>query len=404
MLHSLALLVALLAPMGQTTTTLHVGVWEPSDQSAERAIQLLLTHYRAHHPQVTVAVMPHPASQAHEWLRRWCKSERNWRPDVVVVPDVWLAQIVDQLEPPDAATIARVRTTASPALLERASVGGRPCAIPFTLSPRLLFYWPDLIGEKNWQPGSWNEVLDATEKARRKSRVWGLGVPGLGEGLTMLFGEILWAQGGDFLGQHSPEAAAAVDIMSSKAEQSIDVIVRCEREGIAEPQMLTWTQEDLEDLFLARKLTAIVAPAGLEQGVAEADRAKLGVAQLPGRPNFTDLAVDDLAIFKASTTDTSRVAAAQDFLAVAASADGQACIAEAGGLPMDLELARKAVKSAALKAALPGMKNLRGLPLENTDALVAAIDRAVWLAVSGRMLSPRALEEGQAMLPVKLAE
>jgi ABC-type glycerol-3-phosphate transport system substrate-binding protein len=404
MFHSLALLTALLAPLGQTTTTLHVCLWEPADQATERGMQLLLSRYRGHHPQVTVAIMRYPSSQAHEWLGRWCKTEKSWRPDVVLVPDVWLTQVADQLEPPAAAILPRVKALASPALLERATAGGRLCAIPFALIPRLLFYWPDLLGEKNWQPGSWDQVLDATEKARHKSRVWGLGVPGLSDGLGMLFGEMLWASGGDFVGQRSSDALSAIDMMSRKAEDSLDVIVRCEREGIAEPQMLTWSQEELEDLFLARKLTAIVAPAGLEQGIAEADRAKLGVAPLPGRPIFTSLAVDNIAVFKPPAGDTSRLTAAQDFLAVAVSPEGQGCIAEVDGLPMDLELARKAVKSPALKAALLGMKNLRGLPQENSDLLVSAIERSVFLAVSGRMLSPRALEEGQAMLPVKLSE
>jgi hypothetical protein len=395
MLHSLTLLAAILAPMGQTPATLHVCVWEPMDRAAEQAMQLIISRYRTHRPGVSVAMMRYPIEDGHGLLRRWCKGEKTWRPDVVVVPDVWLPDIANELEPPAAGTIARVRSIAPPGLIDRVTVAQQMRAIPYWLEPRLLFYWPDLLGERNWQPGSWDQVLDAAAKARRKSRSWGLGIPGRGAGVAMMFSEIVWALGGDLL-----DGTGQIDLMNAKAEDALDLLIRAEREGIAEPQMLTWSQGDLEDLFADRKLAVLVAAAGLEQSLTAAERAKCGVAPLPGRPVFTSMAVDGLAVFK----DNARAAEAQDFVALAASADGQACIAEAGGLPADSELARRTVRSAALKAALLGVKNLRGLPREKADALVGAVERATWLAVSGRMLSPRALEEGQAMLPTKLAE
>lgn len=405
MISSLAFLAVLLAPVGQPNVALSVGLWSPMDQRAEHALRLISTRYRELHPHVTIALYPYAAKDAYGYLTRWCDKERAWRPDVVLVPEVWLSQVADDLDPPSDATIARMRAISPKGMMDRASVGGIPRALPFTLEPQLLFYWTDLIGQKNWQPGSWNEVLDVTSRARQKTRVWGLGVPGHSAGLTTLFGEILWSLGGQFFGPNNANGTPSFNLMSSKAEHALDVLVRCDRDGIAEPQMLTWSLDELASLFVDRKLTAIVAPSALEEAVAPKDRAKLGVAPLPGRPIFTYLSVDDLAVFKTiQGGDPSHAAAAQEFLALAASPDGQKCIAKAGGLPLDQKVAARDVKSAALKAAMLGMNNLRGLPRHNSTQLVAAVDRAVWLAVSGRMLSPRALEEGQALLPVKLAE
>jgi hypothetical protein len=164
--------------------------------------------------------------------------------------------------------------------------------------------------------------------------------------------------------------------------------------------MLTWSQTELEDLFADGKLAVLAAPLGFEALLIAARRDGYGVAQLPGRPVFGSLVCNCLVAFRGSPA----AAEAQALLEFVLSAEGQARLAEAGGLPVDRGLAQRVARTPAFRAALLGMDNIRGLPLGQWRALAAAVERAAYLAVSGRMTAPRALEEGQTLLPARLED
>lgn len=390
-MFSSLLVAALLGPLAcQAAHPVRVAVWEPMSPQAARAVQLFCSGFRAAHPKVQVTVWPQPIGDAHGLVMRWCKKEVPWRPDVVVIPDLWLPEVASQVQPLTEGAASRLKSLVPASVLDRLSSDKAPCAVPWWVQPQLLFYWPKLLGTDHWAPISWDQVLTRLADVRKKKRVWGLAIPGVGEPLCQLYADVLWSLGGTFTG-----SGGQVDLSSAKAGEAMDVLVRADRQGLAEPQLVTWTQPELEDVFTDSKIAAIVAPMALEGDLTAAGKKDYGVAPLPGRPVFDAVSTDCFVVFR----DSPALKSALAFVDFVLSSAGQARIAAAGGLPLDEGLARRTVHTPGGKVALEGMGNPLALPARHWQDLVPAIERATFMAVSGRMTSPRALEEGQALIP-----
>ena len=379
----------------QPAATLHIGLWEPMPRGAEQAARMLCAGFQGRYPDWRVAVMRQPLADAYGLVMRWCKSAKSWRPDVVVVPDLWLPEMAGELEPLPPPTQSRLRTLAHFSLQARVTVGSGLCAVPWWMEPRVLFYSTKALRDTNWQPISWDQVLETLGPVREKRRIWGLGVPGSGLELCQLFAEILWALGGDLV-----TSAGQLDLLAGRCEEALDLLVRADRQGLTQPELLTWTQPELEELFADGKLAALVAPMGFEDVLAAGNYTDYAVAPLPGRPVFASMVAECFVIFRGGP----RTPAAQAFVDYVLSAEGQARIAEAGGMPLDAGLAQRVARTPARKIALLGMKNVRGLPATQWQVAGPAIERAAYLAISGRKTTPRALEEAQALLPATLTQ
>lgn len=390
------LLALLFSTIGQQpVTTLHVAVWDPMPAGAERAVRMLCCGFQLRYPDCRVAVMRQPLADAHSLVMRWCKAESGWRPDVVAVPDPWLGEMAAALEPLEDACLSRLRTLVHDSLQARLKIGGSLRAVPWWLEPRVLFYSARAVRDTKWQPASWDQVLETLSSVREKRRIWGLGVPGSGVELSQLFAEILWSLGGELVND-----TGELDLLSAHCEEALDLLVRATRQGLTQPEILTWTQPELEELFANGKIAALVAPISLEDTLLDDKAADYGAAPLPGRPVFTSLIAQCFAVFGGGP----RTATAKAFVEYVLSAEGQARIAEAGGLPLDPSLAKQTARTPARKAALQGMSNVRGLPPAKWQLICPAIERAAYLAISGRMTSPRALEEAQALIGTPLAQ
>ncbi len=375
-----ALVVALCAQ----TDVVHVGVWRPMSPRADRAMKLLVARYRARHKDVSVTLLENEAIDALGLVRRWCADGRSWRPELVVVNDLWLPQMFGQLEPLPDDLARRLKERVPAALLKRLSHGGKVYGVPFWLEPRLFFYWPRYIGGRDWRPASWYDVLDKAEETAKKRRVWPIGVPGRGLALAHFFLEVIWGIGGRLR-----DESGAVNFMGTGAERAMELMVRADRKGLTQPQSLSWTQGELEQAFAKRKIACLVAPASFEQDLGD---GRYAVALLPGQRPYLSVSVDCLVAFAGCKMTPE----ALKLLAFLASPEGQACIAEARGLPFSASLARKTASTAALKVAAEGLGDIRTLPQRQWPTLVAAIERAWYLALSGRHSVSWALEEAQA--------
>lgn len=344
MASTVGLLALLFSITGQQpASTLHVAVWEPMPAAAERAVRMLCAGFQLRYPDCRVAVMRQPLADAHGLVMRWCKGEGSWRPDVVVVPDLWLAEMAGGVEPLSDAVQSRLRALADRSLQAHVMVGGSLCAVPWWIEPRVLFYSSRALGDTKWEPISWDQVLETLSSVHEKRRIWGLGVPGSGLELCQLFAEILWSLGGDLVND-----SGELDLLAAHCEEALDVLVRAQRQGLTQPELLTWTQPELEELFADGKLAALVAPMGLEDVLLAGKHAEYAVAPLPGRPVFASLVADCFAVIRGGT----RTEAAQAFVEYVLSAEGQARIAEAGGLPLDAALAQRVARTPARKVAL----------------------------------------------------
>jgi len=218
--------------------------------------------------------------------------------------------------------------------------------------------------------------------------VWGLGVPGSGDGASWLFLEMLWGNGGSL-----QNAEGRFDLGTPAAEQVMQTLLRADSEGACQPQLLTWSQGELEEAFVDRKVAVLVASAALETDLGGEDPPRYGVAPLPGKQPFMSASVDCLAALDKCPCPE----AAAEFLAFAASREGQANVVEAGGLPFYPDLAQRAARRPALQAAVAGLGDIRSLPQEEWRAVLVALDHAIYAALSGRRSPARALEEAEAV-------
>ncbi len=383
---ALAAAVALAQTSRPAQVTFTVAVWEPLGGRPRRALSHLIRTFTRAHPDVMPVVMRFPASEARRRLLRWMAADSKWRPEVVVARDEWLSELWRGVEPLPEKAAAAVRKLAPSELSRRISEGEAIAGAPFWLHTRVLFFWPDLLSKPtDWQPESWKELFEAARQAAREGK-WGFGLPGHGPGAEWLPLAIVWASGTRVcqFGQ--------VDLMCGAAERALDLLFELANGGGAQPQALTWTQAELEDKFVDRQLCAIVAPPELADRLAvwEGEK-KWAVAPLPAEEPFTPASLDVLCVLGGS----KRRREALEFVSHAASPAGQACIAEAGGLPAYSAVAREC-KRPEVRAAAAGLKNPRFLPRDDADALRAALELALYLRLSGRAASAYALEQAQA--------
>jgi ABC-type glycerol-3-phosphate transport system substrate-binding protein len=380
--------VAAVAPV-----TVHVAVWDPLSPRAEAALRTLATRLRVRAPQIALTFLRNPAADAPILLKRWGGEQASWRPELVVISDLWLPEVGAQLQPLPEPVVRRLRAHLPPTLLARLTYDEQLKAVPWWIEPRLLFYWPGLLDRRHWQPKSWEEVVEAAAGVSAGRGAWGLGIPGSGLELIQLLWEMVWAGGGSL-----QNAAGELDLTAPALQQALDLLVRADRQAVTQPQLLTWTQRELEQAFVDRKLACLAAGASLEESLLGA-RAKYGVAALPAREPFVSASMDCLAAFCGAAAPE----ASEQVMAFLASPEGQACMAEAGSLPPYPDLATRLTKMAALQAAAAGWPRCFGLPQTQWRALQPALERAFYLALSGRCSVRRALEEAQALLRRSLA-
>lgn len=364
----------------------HIACWKPQSPAAQRAMRALCRAFHNALPNVRPSVLLNPVEDAFRLLHYWIKDE-TWKPEVALVSEMWLPELGDGLRPLPDNIAQRVSDRCPAAVVERLRVGDKLVAVPWWGEARVLFYWPRYIDKRRWRPQSWDEVVDLCAGAARKHKVWGLGIPSRGLAAARLFMEMLWSVDGSLR-----NAQGEIDFTGPAVEHVLALLVRADRIRASQPQMLTWTQPELEEAFVERKLAAIVASTALEEDLGDASKRRWDAAPLPAKHPFTSLILDCFA----SLSGLQQTEATDMFLALAASPQGQAMVAEAGGISICPELTRRTARTPATKAAA-ACGEFRFFPRDSWRALVTALDHAIYLAVSGRRSTFRALEAAEAV-------
>lgn len=383
-----------LLPTAAEPVTIHVVAWQPTSAGADKALRLLCTRFSALNPTVTCTIMRQPIDDAYRLMHYWARTD-VWRPEVLFVSELWLAEFSKSLAPLPEKAAATVRAHAPASLVARLKAAGADVSVPWWIEPRVLFYWPHLIGGRDWQPDSWDEVIKRAAETTCKRKVWGLGLPGSGPAAAQLFLEMLWSMGGVL---RDPDGRT--NLSAPSAEEVLSLILRADATQACQPQLLTWSQAELEAAFADCKLAALVAGALLAHDLGSPADKKYGIARIPSRKPFMSVSVDCLV----SLQGAGHPEVVARFLEFAASREGQAQIAEAGGLSFYPDLLALAVKDTALAVILEGREDIRGLPIEEWGALVKGLDQALYQALSGRRTVARALEEAQATFREALSD
>jgi multiple sugar transport system substrate-binding protein len=215
--------------------------------------------------------------------------------DVVLLRDEWLPQAADELLSLDTAVGSIVRRGYRDPVLDACRVDGVLRALPFCARTKCLFYRPALLHKLHLDPPrTWDELPAVAQKLTAEPGVWGFGLPGAPspDGADILL-VMLWAQGGRLV---DDEGRLVVGQELLKALQLCVDLVHVAH--ATQPETCYWTQESLENQFLAGKLGMLIAGPHLARHLAmRRPKMDYAVAPLPEwQTRATRLSVDCLAV------------------------------------------------------------------------------------------------------------
>ncbi len=382
---------ALAQTQDQRPGFIQLFVWHDGQAGELRPIHNLLGLYHQAHPEGPKIVLNvHPTSKAYQRLEAWSSPEHATTPDMVVLPSAWLPEFGHMLRSLQAALSAVQRAAFYPLVLEMFTVDGRLQAMPWLIGARGLLVRADLLQEaRQAAPETWEEVLQVAKALHNPPAVYGIGLPGAA-GAGELLTEMIWAYGGALYDEEghlrldSAATVAALECLGRLAEA-------------AQPQALTWTQTELEGLFVQGKLAMLVTDSWWARQVTQ-DRGFDWPVQMVGLPRQSQptahLIGEGLAIFR----DTPHERECLEFARMVAQQQCQAQLLKLGGLPTSPDLAA-ACRDDPMRAALAlGLDHARNVPTADREKVYSALSLAVYLSLSGRMAPTEALQHAQDVL------
>lgn len=235
---------------GKTTTISWWQFW--TDAGIKPLIQEMAKEFEALHPGVKVDLVDLTWGEGHEKIAIALSSGSG--PDVVELGSDWIAEFAASGHLSDITTaVDSIRH--GYLMWDAATFNTRIYGFPWILGTRVLFINTDLLSqagyEKEFLPGSWNELLEAATKVRNLgANIYGFGSNSAERHrLYKKFLPFLWANGGDIL---SPDRKSCL-LKSPEAVAALEYYLKLCQTGITD------TQRGLEDLFLDGKIGFVIS-------------------------------------------------------------------------------------------------------------------------------------------------
>lgn len=384
----LPLLGALPALWADSQPPLRVVVWgEEREGASLRGINDLLTSFQDRHPDIRVNLTHEPWSQATIRLRYWCHSHRQYAPDLTLLPDVWLGDYAAELLALDEGLKPKDTDGFVPAVLDRCRVKGKLVGVPWLVRSRALYYRPDLLEAAKLKPPRTLADLKAAALALADPpNRYGLGLPAeAGGGALEAFLDLLHAQG-----TKSADPEGTPDLASEEAEATVAYWVELRRSGALQPEGLSWSEEDLQTAFARGRLGMMIAgPELLVRIRAEAPELQVGTAPVPAEH---DPALPISADVLVALSSTRQSAQAVEFMRFMASAEAQRGMSLLGGLPTCRKHYESVRDDRDVRPFVLGLERAWGLPMHGLGQTQRIVERALMLALSGRMRPSEALK------------
>ncbi|MBU0607061.1 MAG: extracellular solute-binding protein [Armatimonadetes bacterium] len=383
----LLLATLVLAEPAQAQTALRFAAWHDTGGHSLRGITDLLDGFHDRNPDVRANYNAEDWSQARVRLKYWFGSHSQYAPDVTILPDIWLAAYADQLMPLDGVLKAKDTSGLVPAVLDRCRVNGRLVGIPWIVRSRALYCRTDLLEAAKLKPPKTLEELQAAATALAKPPdVYGLGLPGRpGGGGLEAFLDLLAAHGGQPL-----DKDGKLQLQSKEAEAALAFWQTLHRERVLEPEVLSWSELDLQEAFARGQLAMLIAGPELHQRLRKvAPTLKFGVTALPtgGDPSLA-IAVEVLVALR----NTQQPEATTRFLRFMASDEAQRAMTLMGGLPVAEAYYQRVRGDVDVAPFVTGLERARGLPMAQAEPAARIVERALWLCLSGRATPAEALK------------
>jgi len=364
-------------------------VWHQGPISELDPIQNLVEQYNSTHQGYRVVLNHHSPGVAYQRLQAWSGPERRTAPDMVVVPNAWLPQFKDLLRSLETALSAQQRAVFYPQVLDLFTSAGRLHAVPWSLGGRGLVVRTDLLAEAGLDPPqTWEDVLEAAEKLHNPPDIFGIGLPGR-QGGGLMLSEMIWAFGGSLYAEENYTLATDA---GTKALQLYKQLAE-----LAQPEVLTWSQAELEALFAEGHLAMLVTDTWWLQQVARRLGTDLEMRML-GLPAAEESVVRLMGEGLGIVNGSSHEAQCLEFVRMVCRPESQTKLLELGGLPSGPHCGEVNQNDTIWGALATNVSNSRSLPAQTRQRIFDALQGALYLSLSGRQDAAGALESAEAAL------
>jgi len=329
-----------------------------------------------------------PWDDAHAQIAEWFAAGQG--PDLVVVPDIWLAEFAAHIEPFAPYLDPALKGDFFEVLYNKGLYKGHLLGLVWATSTKALFYRTDLFRAAGLDaPKTWLEQLGAAIALNDPPHVYGLGLPGAREYETDdNFFFYLWSAGGRFFDENGKcviNSEAGVKALTFYC----DLV---NKHHVTQPEVTTWNRKQTRRLFEAGKLAMFATgPWGVEQLRKNAPEIDFGVVPLPvDHEQVTQIITDHLVLARYS--QQKDLAAA--FVNFAYRDEHRLAFAKLGILPEKTKVAEDDHfrNDPCWKVFVDVIPHGHTIPLIEWEKIGSAIREAMYQALSGRQTPREALD------------
>lgn len=373
---------------------LQVQVYSYDLPGEEAYYEELAAGFAREHPGQQVDIAIGDWAVAHDNMERWCT--RGEGPDLVVTPDIWLAEFAPHIEPFGGYVDEELKADFFEVLFNKGIYEGHLLGLVWATSSKALFYRTDLFEQAGLEPPkTWAEQLGAAVALNNPPHIHGLGLPGAREYETddnLFF--YFWSAGGRFFDENGKcviNSEAGVKALRFYCDLA-------NKYHVTQPELTTYSRKQTRKLFEQGRLAMFATgPWGIEQFRKNAPGIEFGVVPLPvDKEPVTQIITDHLVLLDYSP----RKELAARFVRYAFKDEHRLAFAKLGILPEKTTVARDGhfQDDPNWKVFVDVIPHGHSAPLIPWEDIGIAIREAMYQALSARMTPREALDEAAAKI------
>jgi len=330
---------------------------------------------------------------AHQLVKKWCDEGKG--ADIVILPDIWLVEFLNFIEPYDDYAPPNKAREYFPVLYRKGVINERWLAPVWATSTKALIYRKDLFDKAGLHPPrTWSELLNCALKLHDPPRVYAFGLAGKCDYDTSdNFYYFFWSAGGELIRDGRAAINSEAGLKSLRFLRDLIFEYR-----VTQPDLTQHHRHDVEALFEQGKIAMTEDGPWLVENVRKrAPHLKIGVAPLPiDKFPVTQIITDHIVIMKYSPLKRE----AAEFVTFATQDKYRLAFTKLGMVPEKPSIASDEHFQAdpAWKVfvdIIPTGKSIPKLPWESVELTMQKVLNEVY---AGRMEPKAALDEAAAAI------
>ncbi len=389
LLGTLLVMTGMASPTLAAEPELWVQVWSYDVPGEEAFFNTLAKDFEAAPDGAPVRITIDQWDDAHDQIGEWFRAGAG--PDLVVVPDIWLAEYAEHIAPFDAYIDDAQRATFFKVLYDKGIYEGKLLGLVWATSTKALFYRKDLFRAAGLEPPTtWDEQLAAAIALNDPPKVYGIGLPGAREYETddnLFF--YFWSAGGRFFdeeGKCTLNSEAGVKALTFYC----DLV---NKHHVTQPEVTTYSRKQTRKLLEEGRLAMFATgPWGVEQMRKNAPGVEFGVVPLPIDKEPVTQIITDHMVLAAHSKHKDQAAR---FVRFAYQDERRLAFAKLGLLPEKKSVAANPYfqQDPEWKVFIDVIPTGHPIPLIKWEEIGNTIRQALYEALSARKTPRQALDD-----------